>query len=72
VSSQLRSTAALPARREPPLPTDYKAGLAQSLFGLFEEEINMLLLLRTEHSCFGYPVAVPITQFQSMNLVFKA
>jgi len=34
-----------------------------------------LLLSRTEHGFFGYPVsslvAVPITPFQSMNLAFK-
>jgi hypothetical protein len=74
VSGQLHATAALPGRKESPLPTEYKAGLVQGLFELFEEEKYMLLLSRTENSCFGYPVSslvnLPIAPFQSMNSVF--
>jgi len=77
VNSQLLATVALPARIEPSLPTEYKAGLAQSLFGLFEEELNMLLLSRTEQlfrlssqqasRCSDYAIPINEPDVQGIN-----
>jgi hypothetical protein len=44
VSSVLNILAALPPEKESPLPTAEEAGWAQSLYGSFGKEINLLPL----------------------------